>query len=220
LQSIYIPLFAYSIFSCQRRRSLLQHGQTGSKTVVQNLKSFDVDRFAILNPMPGLQDDPNKEYYQMGEEGNPPDAYELHITPTMKRLIYRDFTVSNKYPNNIVLTKNNGVCAVSDLSYDDPSDSFLVTISPFNRQNDFFRGAPCNSSDFNIFQVSGGIDYSKKAVAESSEIVNQFVCLLHDREVDKQIEQESADAAQEMIAIMKKRKAHWVCIPLMHVEVR
>lgn len=165
----------------------------------------------------------NGEFFQMGEEGNPPDAYELHITTSIKRLIYRDFVISNKYPNNIVLSKTKGVCAVSSMSYDESSDCFLVTMAPFHRQNDFFRGFPCTSSDFNIFQVSGGIDYHKKFTVASSDITNQFVCLLHDREVDKEVIQQQPNIEGDPAAvanIITQKKAHWVCIPLMHVQNR
>jgi hypothetical protein len=185
------------------------------------LETFQSDNFGIVNRISGLK--PHEEFYQMGEEGNPPDAYELQTTSHMKRLIYRDYVISNKYPNNIVLTKDKCVCVVSDLSYDTVADSFNVTIVPFKKQGDFFSGIPCNSSDCDIYSVSGGIDYSKKRVINSTEVANQFVCLLNDREMSKQQQQQApttSSAAGTATTAAINRNAHWVCIPLMHAQFR
>jgi hypothetical protein len=192
---------------------LLQHGQTGRQTVVENLSTFDSKEFAIINPIPMQQ--PNLKFYQMGEEGNLPDAYELHTTRHMKRLVFRDFTISNKYPNNIVLVKNLGVCVVHDMRLDRQSDSFRVLLSPFVKQEDFFQGKPCNSSEFWIFMVSGGIDATKRTTVNAKDILNQFVCLLYEKVVDvnaaAQVQSSAANSAN-----LDKKKTVWVCIPLMH----
>jgi hypothetical protein len=178
------------------------------------LSTFDPENFGIMNRIPGLKK--RQEFYQMGEEGNSPDAYELQTTAHMKRLIFRDFVISDKYPNNIVLTRNYGVCAVSDLAYDAEGDSFNVTVVPFHKQGDFFTGVPCNSSDCDIYSVSGGLNYSKQRVVTSNEVANQFVCLLNDREMKKQ--QQASSATTGASASTANKAAHWVCIPLMHAK--
>jgi hypothetical protein len=174
-----------------------------------------------MNRISGLK--PHEEFYQMGEEGNGPEAYEMHTTRTMKRLIYRDFVISTKYPNNIVLTTDRKVCVVNDLAYDSVADCFMVTVAPFNHQGDFFTILPCNSSDCDIYSVSGGVNYAKKKVINSSEVVNQFVCLLNDRVMNaNKLKRDAAAAAgsSTVTAIEKNKEAHWVCIPLMHVQYR
>jgi hypothetical protein len=180
------------------------------------LSTFDIEKFGIINRIPASSAvvSKNQEFYQMGEEGNPPDAYELQDAPKMKRLIFRDFVVTNKYPNNIVLLDSIPfVCAVNDLAYDPHSDSFNVTVVPFRKQGNFFTGFPCDSSDCDIYSVSGGLDYSKKRVVKSSNICNQFVCLINDREMAKQQHKQQTSALGPS-AIDKA--VHWVCIPLMH----
>jgi hypothetical protein len=157
----------------------------------------------------------------MGEEGNPKDAYEMHTTRHMKRLIYRDFTISTKYPNNIVLVKKLGVCVVHDMNRDTDSDSFQVLLSPFVKQDDFFQGTPCNSSDFSIFMVSGGIDATKRQKVNANDIVNQFVCLMYEKSVSLDNQQNNAleqpaHPSTVAIANLDKKKTAWVCIPLMH----
>jgi hypothetical protein len=151
------------------------------------------------------------KFYQMGEEGNPPDAYELHTTAHMKRLVFRDYTISNKYPNNIVLVKNLGVCVVHDMRMDRQTDSFRVLVTPFETQEDFFTGKPCNSSAFDIFMCSGGNDAAKRQTVDAKDILNQFVCLLHQNEVNQPESSAASDAH-----LLDKKKSVWVCIPLMH----
>ena len=180
------------------------------------MKSFDQDNFAVINRIPST----DGEFYQLGEEGNPPDAYELQITRNMKRLIYRDFVISNKYPNNIVLTRNKGVCVVRDMWYDEPSDSFQVKIAPFNKQGDFYRGSPCNSSDFDIYRVAGGINFGKSIVVDSSEIKNQFVCLLHEKGRSDEADNTAVAADNAVLRDVYRKRTAWVCIPLMHAQFR
>jgi hypothetical protein len=166
--------------------------------------------------------DESLEFYQMGEEGNARDAYELHTTRNMKRLVFRDFTVSNKYPNNIVLAKDLGVCVVHDIRYDRYLDSFQVSLSPFTKQEDFYQGAPCNSSEFNIFMVSGGMDITKRKTVDSRQIKNQFVCLMYEKVVNiqdaqpKNIQQQENQPAAAARANLDKQKSVFVCVPLMH----
>jgi hypothetical protein len=186
---------------------------------VYNKSTFNNEEFGVINPMPrrGKHDDP--QFYQMGEEGNPPDAYELHVTRKMKRLVFRDFTISTKYPNNIVLVKDMGVCVVHDMRYDEPSDSFKVLLSPFVQQDDFFTGRPCNSSDFSIFKVTGGTDKTKRKSVDANEIVNQFVALVFDNTPLTDVERKQLQNQQpsaKATASLDKAKVVWVCIPLMH----
>jgi hypothetical protein len=180
------------------------------------LSTFDNEEFAIINKMPMAND--SLQFYQMGEEGNPRDAYELHITPHMKRLVFRDFTISNKYPNNIVLVKHLGVCVVHDMRRDDQSDSFQVTVSPFVKQEDFYQGVPCNSSDFSIFMVTGGQDVRRRKAVNSKDIANQFVCLPFEKTVnlDDEPTENAEQPASAAIANLDKKRCVWVCIPLMH----
>jgi hypothetical protein len=180
----------------------LEHGQTGRDTLVQHLSTYNVDEFGVMNRIPGTSSN-QQHFYQLGEEGNPPDAYELHITKSMQRLIFRDFIISTKYPNNVVLVRNKGVCVVSKICYKENKDSFFVTVAPFVKQTDFFKGSPCNSSIYDIYQVTGGL--SSAFEIDSRRISNQFVCLLFDRQTSL------ADPAS-----MDKVKSSWVCIPLMH----
>jgi hypothetical protein len=115
------------------------------------------------------------------------------------------------------------VCVVNDLAYDSVADCFMVTVAPFNHQGDFFTILPCNSSDCDIYSVSGGVNYAKKKVINSSEVVNQFVCLLNDRVMNaNKLKRDAAAAAgsSTVTAIEKNKEAHWVCIPLMHVQYR
>jgi hypothetical protein len=175
--------------------------------------------------------EPGKEYYQMGEEGNKPDAYELQTTNYMKRLIFRDFTVSTRYPNNIVLVRGNeidmGVCVISDLRYDSEADTFKVSVSPFVKQGDFYTGVPCNSSDFNIYLVSGGVDHSKRQEVDSKLIVTQFVCLLYEKHVIASNSTSNEATASSSLnddpsrhhRMLDKTLTSWVCTPLMHSVV-
>jgi hypothetical protein len=168
-----------------------------------------------------------KEYYQMGEEGNKPDAYELQTTAHMKRLIFRDFTISTRYPNNIVLVRGDnidmGVCVVGNLRYDLEADTFKVLVSPFVKQGDFYTGVPCNSSDFNIYLVSGGVDHSKRQEVDSKLIVTQFVCLLFEKHVtdSHSISNEATTSSSlndnpSHHRMLDKTLTSWVCTPLMH----
>ncbi|XP_047124387.1 uncharacterized protein LOC124807050 [Hydra vulgaris] len=198
---------------CQRRRALLKGGQTGAETNIIHLSNFNENDFGVINTI--STDHPSNKFYQMGEEGNKPNAYELQVTRHMKRLIFRDFTISNKYPNNVVLVNSSigkpKVCVVSDMRYDDVEDKFKVSISPFKKQGDFFEGYPCNSSDFNIFLVSGDLNHDRKREVNADCIENQFVCLLYEKEVtDIDIN------AKEQIQFNTKN-AQWVCTPLFHV---
>jgi hypothetical protein len=144
-------------------------------------------------------------FYQLGEEGNPPDAYELHTTKNNRsqRLIFRDFIISTRYPNNIVLVKNKGVCVVHSIRYKEEEDAFFVTLAPFIKQLDFFKNQPCNSSVYDIYLVTGGL--SNAVEIDSKNISNQYVCLMFDR-------QTKVDDP----ASLDKVKSSWVCIPLMH----
>jgi hypothetical protein len=178
----------------------LEHGQTGRDTLVQHLSTFNVDEFGVMNRIPRT----NHHFYQLGEEGNPPDAYELHITKSMQRLIFRDFIISSKYPNNVVLVRNRGVCIVSKICYKEEEDAFYVTIAPFVKQEDFFKHHPCNSSLYDIYKVSGGLS-SRAQEINSNNILNQYVCIMFDRQTH------SDDAKR-----LDKEKTSWVCIPLMH----
>jgi hypothetical protein len=189
----------------------LGNGQTGARTLVQHRKDFDPETFALINPIPNLSNT-DAQFYQMGEEGNNDEAYELQITSNMKRLIYRDFIISNQYPNNIVLTKDSKVCVVDDCCYDEDNNSFMISVAPFKKQGDFFVGKPCNSSDFNIYQVTDGIEYNKLCRVHSSEVINQFVCLLYDKH--------STPTASSMAApaSFNKTSAKYVCTPLMHAQ--
>jgi hypothetical protein len=168
----------------------------------------------------------------MGEEGNKPDAYELQTTPHMKRLIFRDFTVSTRYPNNIVLVRgygiDMGVCVISNLRYDSETDTFKVLVSPFVQQRDFYTGVPCNSSDFNIYLVSGGVDQSKRREVDSKLIVTQFVCLLFEKHVVTDSNSTSnvattssclTDNPSSQHRMLDKTLTSWVCTPLMHSVV-
>ena len=109
-----------------------------------------MEKFAIINRIEGRVTR-DKMYFQMGEEGNAPDAYEMHVTRFMTRLVYRDFTISDRYPNNIVLVNDMGVCVVQNIKYEEKSDAFFLTVSPFKHQTDFYTGYPCNSTDFSIY---------------------------------------------------------------------
>lgn len=188
---------------------------------MSNLSTFNDEEFGIINPivMPAADGESDLQCYQMGEEGNPRDAYELHCTRFMKRLIFRDFTISTKYPNNIVLVKDLGVCVVSDISLDKESDSFQVKLAPFEKQGNFFTGSPCDSSIFHIYMVSGGINTKRRKTVNANDIVNQFVCLLYKKVVDVDADPED-EARQHPSDIAKvnldKKKSIWVCVPLMH----
>jgi hypothetical protein len=167
---------------------------------VQHLSTYNVDEFGIMNRISRK----NPDFYQLGEEGNPRDAYELHITKSMQRLIFRDFIISTKYPNNVVLVKNKGVCVVSKICYKEEHDAFFVTLAPFVKQGDFFKRHPCNSSVYDIYLVTGGIS-SRVQEINSKMISNQYVCLMFDRQT------QSDDPK-----CLDKEKTSWVCIPLMH----
>lgn len=207
---------------CQRRRALLGHGQTGRDTKVENLSTYDPETFGVINPIPPsllppqFQNKPDIQFYQVGEEGNPPGPYEMHTTRYMKRLVYRDFTISTKYPNNVVLLKNLGVCVVFNMFRDAPSDSFKLVLAPFAKQGNFFEGSPCDSSDFGIFKVSGGIDHSKRRTVDASIVVNQLVCLLFDKVVDYDAAEGPEPPSATATLKLNKTKAAFVCIPLMH----
>jgi hypothetical protein len=146
-------------------------------------------------------------FYQLGEEGNSPDAYELHITRNMQRLIFRDFIISTKYPNNVVLIKGKGVCVVSKICYKENEDAFFVTVASFVKQDDFFKRHPCNSSLYDIYLVTGGL--SPAFEIDSKKISNQFVCLMFDRQT----------LATDQGRTMDKVKTSWVCIPLLHSAI-
>lgn len=182
---------------------------------MQNRSTFDVNEFGMINLIPNL--DPSLKFYQMGEEGNAHDAYEIQATRNMKRLIFRDFTISTKYPNNVVLVEDANigtsatVCVVTDIRLDEVSDSFRVTVSPFHKQGDFYQGFPCNSSDFHIYLVTGGINTTKKCEINANSIKTQFVCLLFERSVTVADFQVGGGAAH-----LNKSKLSWVCIPLLH----
>lgn len=200
----------------------MKRGQTGKLTTVDHLSTFDVEEFGVINRMNTL---PGKEYYQMGEEGNKPDPYELQ-SAKIKRLVYRDFTISTRYPNNVVLVRGDnidmGVCCVSDLRYDIESDSFKATVSPFAKQGDFYTGVPCNSSTFNIYLVSGGVDHSRKQEIDARLIVTQFVCLPFKKHVavaDNPTTSSSSSRRNARIGpqrLLDKALTSWVCTPLMH----
>lgn len=197
----------------------MQHGQTGAQTEVFNLSTFKEEEFAIINPIVMSAGQSDLQFYQMGEEGNPRDAYELHCTRFMKRLIFRDFTIATKYPNNIVLVNDLGVCVVSDISLDKESDSFQVKLAPFVKQADFFKGSPCDSSSFHIYMVSGGVDNKKRKSVNANDIVNQFVCLLYKRvvDIDADIAEEARQHPSDVARVnLDKTKSIFVCIPLMH----
>jgi hypothetical protein len=185
---------------------------------VENLSTFNIGEFGVINRMNTL---PGKEYYQMGEEGNKPDPYELQ-SAKIKRLVFRDFTISTRYPNNVVLVRGNsinmGVCCVSDLRYDVESDSFKATVSPFAKQGDFYTGIPCNSSAFNIYLVSGGVDHSKKEEIDARLIVTQFVCLPFKKHVagNPTLPSSSSRNARGGQRLLDKGLTSWVCTPLMH----
>ena len=203
---------------CQRRRALLKAGQTGRQTKVENLSTFDNEQFGIINPVAQLPQ--GIEFYQMGEEGNSPGPYEMHTTRYMQRLVFRDFTISNKYPNNVVLVKHLGVCVVHKLVLDRKTDSFQAILSPFVKQTDFFRGSPCNSSDFDIYRVFGGLgDARNRKWVNANDIVNQFVCILSKKVVDVDADRtEEAQLHPTQIARrdLNKQQSEWVCIPLIH----
>lgn len=218
-------LFKYSSKRCQRRRSLLQHGQTGRQTVVENLSTFNDDEFGVINRMPvpqkSLGFDHAVDFYQMGEEGNSRDPYELHTTRYMKRLAFRDFTISTKYPNNVVLVKALGVCAVNDIFLDREADAFRVVVTPFAKQTDFFKGTPCNSSDFQIYMVYGGLNVKRRATTDAKDIINQFVCLLYKKAVNVDADMEeytnvSTQPSTVAAAMFDKRQSVFVCMPLLH----
>jgi hypothetical protein len=124
-----------------------------------------MEKFAIINRIEGRVTR-DKMYFQMGEEGNPPDAYELHTTKKMQRLLFRDFTISNRYPNNVVLVEHDGVSVVTNIVYS--NDTFIVSIVPFVTQTDFFETRPCNSTDFDIYLVTDGLKLSARKDVDSS----------------------------------------------------
>jgi hypothetical protein len=200
---LYAFCFIIIFFSCQKRRAILEHGQTGRDTEVQHLSTYNVDNFGIMNRIRGTSN-----FYQLGEEGNPPDAYELHTTKNNRsqRLIFRDFIISTRYPNNVVLVKSKGVCVVSNIRYKEEEDAFFVTLAPFIKQSDFFKKHPCDSSVYDIYLVNGGL--TNAVEIDSKNILNQYVCLMYDR-------QTKADDP----ASLDKVKSSWVCIPLMHSSV-
>jgi hypothetical protein len=182
----------------------------------------------------------------MGEEGNPADAYELQITPHMKRLVFRDFIVSTKYPNNVVLVqgdytddnnaptsaeqesadghpstaprpkKDLGVCVISDLRFDKETDAFKLTVAPFAKQGDFYSGVPCNSSEFNIYMVTGGVDQSQRKEIDSSCVKTQFVCLMLEKFVANEQSGNASAAQNDVRPALDKTRTTWVCTPLMH----
>lgn len=194
-------------FSCQKRRATLEHGQTGRDTFVYHLKSYDLQEFGILNRIPCTNVN-QQHFYQLGEEGNGPEAYELHVTARMQRLIFRDFIISTTYPNNIVLVRGKGVCVVSKIHYNEEEDVFIATVAPMKIQRDFFHHIPCNSSVFDIYLVTGGSADVPHEI-HSSEILNQYVCIMYDRRTKPSSIPGQPDE-------LDKINSSWVCIPLMH----
>lgn len=152
-----------------------------------------------------------QRYYQLGEEARPHDAYEYHETKFTKTLVYPDFAITTRYPNNIVLVKKLGICKVEEIElqtemvYDEvtqtSSESIvqppktIVYVSPFKKQSDIFLdNHPCKSSEYNCFIVSGGVKEPK--LIQTADIINQIVLLLiRDEETEKIIVEYAAEAA-------------------------